>query len=763
MTASESKIQTADLPVQGEPNQAPNVAALINQFRKCSPWSAGGWNRVRHNEDVRFSRWAGQSLDCKKHGTTTTEPFPWDGASDQRSYDADDVVLTNVAELWEAFYRAWLQPKAGASEEHNYAVKLADYIINEWLADELPSEIERAAQYREGLGMMILYPGWDLQVALESRPLTLDQIEQQSLRLAQELMGPNGQMVLEAFPAATGVVRLKELILDEATEDLAAEYLQAAWEFYTLQLLERNDVQLPKLRSERLKRAVRELRESGQADLPAPYVCKDQPCLKALKPWSEVFFNDRVKCIQDAPAVFVRECVTETELRARILARGWDRGWVEAAVKYKGRVSVWQQTSEMLITPPTSLAAAMAGSAIQLWNQTDVGGDFIEVLYAVYRLLDADGVPGVYLTVMHPQVGASSSAEPVSQASSFGWHGLLKDARNRYPFVLCTREHVDEHVGASRGIPEIVNSQQRVIKANLDAIIDWASLAVNPPRNRVQQGSAVGTQYKFGPGAENVVRRHDDNQFMDIPVKGVPLGENIIELMQKRMAKYFGHEHPELAPGHGAAKRQMRASSFLLACAAGVQGMVDACQSNMDDARFAEVTGAPVGWLDARRNQFGLLAARLQFDVRELDPEYVMNMLKAWNEVIIPGDVTGIVNRTKTTNFQARMVNPRMARELIQEEAPASQQLFEGVKNDVALMFLGQEAQYVEMDPAASTKLQYLTQIVQANPNYMQGLQQAGRFAELMQKYAQNLQFSLQQQQNKQIGRIGVTPDAATK
>jgi len=74
-------------------------------------------------------------------------------------------------------------------------------------------------------------------------------------------------------------------------------------------------------------------------------------------------------------------------------------------------------------------------------------------------------------------------------------------------------------------------------------------------------------------------------------------------------------------------------------------------------------------------------------------------------------------------------------------------------------MFLGNEPKYVENDPTASSKLQFASQIVASNPNYQSGLQQGGRFAELMQKWAMNLQFSITQEQNKQVGRIGVTPN----
>ena len=70
----------------------------------------------------------------------------------------------------------------------------------------------------------------------------------------------------------------------------------------------------------------------------------------------------------------------------------------------------------------------------------------------------------------------------------------------------------------------------------------------------------------------------------------------------------------------------------------------------------------------------------------------------------------------------------------------------------------GNEAQYVDNDPTAPMKMQFLQQIVANNPEYQAKMQQDGRFVELMGNYSKSLQMSIDQQQNKQVGRIGVKP-----
>ena len=54
--------------------------------------------------------------------------------------------------------------------------------------------------------------------------------------------------------------------------------------------------------------------------------------------------------------------------------------------------------------------------------------------------------------------------------------------------------------------------------------------------------------------------------------------------------------------------------------------------------------------------------------------------------------------------------------------------------------------------------LQFMQQIVESNPKYQEALQGDERFQALLQNYGKNLQMSVQQEQNKMIGRVGVQP-----
>ena len=98
-----------------------------------------------------------------------------------------------------------------------------------------------------------------------------------------------------------------------------------------------------------------------------------------------------------------------------------------------------------------------------------------------------------------------------------------------------------------------------------------------------------------------------------------------------------------------------------------------------------------------------------------------------------------------------------IAEELIIDQATASQKMYNDVKTEIGLMMLGNEATYVENDPAAKTKMQYAQDIVSRNPKAQSALQGDEVFQQLFENYSKNLQMSIMQEENKTVGRIGVS------
>ena len=122
--------------------------------------------------------------------------------------------------------------------------------------------------------------------------------------------------------------------------------------------------------------------------------------------------------------------------------------------------------------------------------------------------------------------------------------------------------------------------------------------------------------------------------------------------------------------------------------------------------------------------------------------------------------MAGVIDRAKLIEVQTRAIAPEYADDLIVPQEQATAKMQEQVKSDVTKMMAGVEPTYSEeMDPSAGNKLQMLQQIVQNNPKLQQQIQGGDELLQqLLEAYQQNLNHSVQQQQNAQIGKMGMSP-----
>jgi hypothetical protein len=136
----------------------------------------------------------------------------------------------------------------------------------------------------------------------------------------------------------------------------------------------------------------------------------------------------------------------------------------------------------------------------------------------------------------------------------------------------------------------------------------------------------------------------------------------------------------------------------------------------------------------------------------------VLEKLQAINQYILPQDTGGIIDRNAMVKLSVEAVSSDIAKAVVTDQASASQRMYKDVQTEIGMMMLGNEANYVENDPTAQSKLMYLQDIMSKNMKAQQASQTDQTFQAMLQNYVKNLQMSVMQQQNKQIGRIGVTP-----
>ena len=262
----------------------------------------------------------------------------------------------------------------------------------------------------------------------------------------------------------------------------------------------------------RAKAAVRSLRLDEECELPVPYLAKNRPMISALKPFRDFVLPVEVGDVQTSPVAFVRVLLTEVQVRQKALSDGWDPTWCDEAVKTKGKFSTWQ-----LLNPYSTVGTWN-------WRAVDNRSWLIEVVYAYYKQVDEDGVTQVQVTVFSPHVTQAPTAKS-GDPDLCAKNEILTNPRPDYPLILGRRERFDRSWLATRGLAEILATDQNVEKAMLDNIVDMASMSAVPPLN-VPKG--MSARYRIGPAVQNEFVPGREAHFMQMPAGNLTPATEVI-------------------------------------------------------------------------------------------------------------------------------------------------------------------------------------------------------------------------------------------
>jgi hypothetical protein len=689
-----------------EAGDKPDVNYLNFEFKR-SLYTGNNVTRVDNNDAVRYCKWSGQTDDGKKWSSTRPDGeqvFPFEGASDVRVRLVDSTINEIVATLTTAFERGSLTVSGvdvGDAAAASTATELMTWIRENKLKADLQREAELLAQYGQQYGWGVAHVCWDQKVATRTQSISAQEV----ISLAQQAAAQNPGSVLAELPS---------LIANPESEQQAADIVTTL---------------LPDMTIRDARAFVKGLREEGRGEYEEEYVQRNLPIITALKPFDEVSFPPETIDLQRARVIFRREYFTEVELRAMVNNAGWDPEFVEKAAVTQGRQSWYNNPN--LVTTSLNVTGTVRNDHL------------IEIVHCYSRSLSPKGAPAIYYTVLCPQL----------DDSLYGKYELLDYAHGEYPFVEYRRERVRRAICESRGIPELAMTDQEEIKAQHDSIRDRTAFSTLPP---IKVKKRIGMVNKIGPAVQLPVTQSDDYQFMDPPRSNIQEAMVVIQQVESRHANYFGLQHSAVPPAKAASIMQKEVNNWFGTWSRIFSQTFQLCLQYLPEEQILRITGGSLPRnISEIAGQFDFV---LKFDVREMNDDYVMKKLQAISQFVIPLDAGGVIDRNKLIQAITAAISPDAARDMVVDQAGASQQMFKQVQSDVGMMMLGNEALYVENDPAAQTKLGYVQQVMQSNPKAQAAAQQDQNFQQLLQKYVQNLQFSVQQQQNKQVGRIGVEP-----
>jgi hypothetical protein len=679
--------------------EGPQVGDLTLELKR-SAVDYGSAPYLQNADAVRYCRWAGQSADNRKwtYNLEGKQAFPWDGASDVKVRIADDVVNSMVDLTTTSFWRSNAKVGAVSADDlstASVANSLLDWTVNTQLFNELTREVELISQYVWTYGWGGAHITWDQEIGQREREISMDQIV---------------QMAMQAQPG-TITADLPQMILNEGAEDQVAELLMSAFSH---------------LKKGQAIKCVRELREEGECEFPEPVVVKNQPVVAALCPIDELVFPPETTHIQSARVVFRRCYMTEIEILQKVQTDEWDEEWAQSAIATRGRFSNYENYS--------TLQGLNKNPLIDRAN-------LIEVVYAYQKALDeSTGLTGVFCTVFCPQA-----------TELYGKFEAIEYSHGQYPFVVWRSEFINRKIIESRGAPDICGSWQFELKTQHDSITDHTSLTTVPP---IEVPKNRAGNLRLGPAVQLPVLRSGEIKFMDPPAREPSTAFALMEVVKKEVDNYFGRSTEKVPPVMAQMRQQRIVNNWLHGWTEAFKQVLSLQIQYMPQEEVARVTGSNVA-LDESTVSYDVT---LKFDIRELNTDLMTEKLKAISSIALPLDTTGVIDRTKLVTMILRAIDPHISDSVIMERGPAAQKMFDETNNELALMSLGNPPKLRENDPTAQARLQFATQIVQSNPRYQQQAAQDPLFQENLKKYAENLQFSITQQNNAVVGRLGVSP-----
>lgn len=680
----------------------PDLAELVASIDEAESDAAGYYGRKALNRSVRNCEWDGQSPDGRKwKHLLDREPFPWNGAHDTVVRLVDVIANRNVR----LKKRATMQSRPTCSgREAGDAANAA--VVNEvmnWLLythclEMLERETTIGGNIQEDCGLVIFGIFWNEQTRTEIKRLTLEELQ-----------------ALYAQTRDPRVALLVTAVLDPLSEETAAELLE---EFVPGQGTRAN---------------VRALRKQGFCEYENEYVFQSTPEWVAMEPWEDVYFPAATCDLQRQPYIVCRELLDETELRSRVLTERYDEDWVDEACEHKGEFRRNIHSDNL--------------ATLGLYN--DPNDKRIEVWTHFRKQSTKSGATRVVRTVFHCSIG-----------DSWGWNGLMPYEHALYPFVGIPRERRSRRLLDSRGVGELLVSNQQTMKHFRDRRNDRADIAISPPM-RVPANRGKLAQL-MGPRAEIPERRQ--GEISPYVVAPADSGSLEGEREARRDAnEYAGRNDEGVDPDEVELTKQDLANNWLTGMKLCMAMTLQLAQQYLPDAVVARVAGTlPAPFQATREDIQGQFDITLEFDVTTLNSKALGQKLDYITKAVVPLDVSGVIDRPGLVKFIMSAVDPRMAELLVRDTQSATASEAADEQNALAQLWAGIEPPLAQPGQNAQLRLQVIQQQMQANPEWATRFGQDPIFQKMLKARVQSLTFQIQQTQiNPQIGREGAAPALA--
>ena len=281
-------------------------------------------------------------------------------------------------------------------------------------------------------------------------------------------------------------------------------------------------------------------------------------------------------------------------------------------------------------------------------NEDDLKGQY-EILTAYWKAANEDGAVGVYTVPFSKFITDEAATK----------RKLLDYEHGEYPFVDMEREALTSRLMDTRSVSELVQSDQYTEKLLSDSYNDHTSINTLPPiRTPFWAGD---DQVVIAPLAQIKHRRPDDYGFMktsDYPVSN----DGAYKRIRQRLGEYFGLSQDDVDKDLATLLMQTNVDNFLASIADLMVMVVQLCQQYLTDEEWQRITGG-TGQLSPRSTEEiqGRYDLVVDFDVRNLDRDYILKLAEALSKYILTMDTQQTIGRDKLVRMIFTAINPVLA------------------------------------------------------------------------------------------------------
>jgi hypothetical protein len=669
-------------------DKTPDVSVLRNAYDETVTELESYFDLCRTSYDERRNFWNGKSRDHRKHGA---DAFPWEGASDVESHVIDERITRLVSLFISSLNRSNIRAfpvNVGDIPRSKVVSSFLKWMVSSGYIPRFKQEMELGANYLLERGLLITYVGWLREDRTFLQKLDLNQMNQ---------ISPELVMAIQAGAD------------DESLIDLMIRVM-------------------PGVNERRAGKALSDLREFGEAEVPMVRRQINCPEVKTLAPDGDFFFPSYVTDPQRAPYCFWKTYYTKQELQNKIITENWDKEFVDYVCERYTGINI------------DSIETEQEGRrSSRLSDNAYEANELVELIHGYQRLIDQeDGSEGIYETIFHKEFDGNKYAPGYAKFE-------LLNGYEDYPIVVTKLSEDSKRLYDTMTIPDLLRGLQNQVKVERDSRIDRNSIATMPPLlHPIGQAPS-----DWGPGRRIPYRRKDDYQFADFP----RYNDGSVEMestMLTQADRLVGLD----ADPNSVVRKQFLVDKYLTHCAQVLKMCFKCFQRFGPDSIYFRVTGAPDAVDFPKGNPEEEYDIIINYDVLNTDQEKQEAKLQQLVN-LTQLDSSGRINMTGLLDTMANAIDPVLADSILQPVEDAQEQIQKNVTDDLAKIYAG-----IEM-PARPTGAQVAMQMVQAylqQPDIQQKAQTDQAFAQRIEKYMGQYQFQMQQQQNAQIGRIGTNP-----